>query len=194
MRTIVFILMLMLTLTACAGKDNMTPEEAAQIEAAETEGAEAAEAAEDGAAADTGDDAAASPEATLADDFQLDPIGEVKMRDGTSYALARLEKLGPYFIYIAGKLNGRSSTVISLTRMSDLRRWPGIAFQTPNDFSIVTKEEKQLDFKDSRIYIGSSSHDTFTFWAMNPETYQEEKITVKKADVGAIAFKPIVDN
>lgn len=194
MRTIVFVLMLMFTLTACAGKGDMTPEEAARIEAAETEGAAASDAAQDEAAADTGEGAAASPEATLDDDFSLDPIGEVKMMDGSTFPISKMERIGKYYIYISGKLNGRSSTVISLTRMNDLRKWLGFTFTDPKTFSIVTQAEKQLSFADSRVYIGSGSHDSYTFWTVNPNNFQEEKITVKKKDVHMIVFKPVDDN
>ncbi len=194
MRTIVFIMMLLLTLTACASKDEMTPEEAGQIEAAEVEGAEASETAQEEAEADTGEDAAAGPEATLSDDFQLDPIGEMKMVDGTVISIAKLEKIGSYYIYIAGKLNGRSSTIMSLTRMRDVRRWAGIAFDDMKTFTLATQKDKQLSFTDSRVYIGSGSHDTYTFWTMNPDNYQVEKITVKKKDVKMIAFKPIEED
>lgn len=189
MRTIVFLMLLLITLTACAAKEEMTPEEAAQIEAAEAEGADAGEAAQADAAADA-DSEEALPEATLDENLQLDPIGEMKLINGKTYNIFRLEPLDKYYIYIVGKLNGRSSTVISLTRIRDLRRWAGISFKDPSSFVIVTQGEKELSFTDSRMYIGSSSNETFSFWTME-EDYSESLIEVNKKDVSMIAFKPV---
>lgn len=191
MRTIVFLMLLLLTLAACAGKEDMTPEEAAQIEAAEAEGAEAGEAAQADAAADA-DSQEALPEATLDENLQLDPIGEMKLKDGTTLNIFRLEKLDKYYIYIVGKLNGRSSTVISLTRVRDIRRWQGIQFADPGTFVIFGKDDNKLNFSDSRLYLGTDSNEIYRFWTM-ADNYQEQLVEVRKADVAQIAFKPVED-
>lgn len=184
MRTILFILMLMLTLTACAGKDGSTDLNADNATAAEAAAAEGGEVVEEIVVEET-----VEIETTLDPNVILDPVGDVRMVDGTVHELTSFKKLGQYYIYIVGKLNGRSSTVISLTRLDDLQNWAAIQFKDRRTFTIVTKREKQLYFEDSRVYIGSDSHDTYSFYSMDPNTYDTSLIEVKKSDVAAINIK-----
>lgn len=126
------------------------------------------------------------PEAVVDPDFMVGPFGSMELTDGTVVEITELERLSKYYIYITGKLNGRASTVISLTRLSDLRHWKQIHFQNPKTFTIVNRQDKELFFTDCRIYLGSSSHDSFTFITTNPANYKEEPITIKKSDVKTI--------
>jgi hypothetical protein len=123
------------------------------------------------------------------DDLRLEPIGTVIMRDGTAYEIAELIKLDKYFIYIVGKLNGRSSTVISLTRLSDLQLWDSIQFKDPRTFTIVSKNKKELFFADSRLYLGSDSATTYSFISTNPNNFQPVTVEVQKKNVKAITIK-----
>lgn len=184
MRTIFLTLMLLLTLTACGGKEDVPTDPAG--ETAATEEAVAEPAAEE--AAPVSD---AAEETSLVDaDILADPLGEVHMVDGTVLELTKLKRIGKYYMYIVGKLNGRSSTVISFTRLDDIRYWKGMSFTDPYNFVIVTGRDKELRFEDSRIYIGSDSHDTFTFYTLDASGYDIELKTVNKKDVKLIAIAP----
>ncbi len=184
MRKISFILILVLALSlaACAGKEDApvnSGDEATQTD--ESAQAEAAAGAE-----------AAASEAEAEDDTVLDiklpddPVGEVRMKDGTVYELTKLIPIGKYYIYIAGKFNGRSSTVVSLTRMSDIYKWKSIQFKDPHTFAILSQKDEQLTFMDARIYLGNDSADTFTFLTVKDASYETEPVTVHKADVAFI--------
>lgn len=165
MRTIFLTLLIALCLTACGGKntapdaDNATAQNAT---VAEGEG--------------LGD---------LMLNIQLEPIGVFILKDGTTIPVLEFEKIGKYYIYIDGKLDGRASTVISLTRQDDMIHWAGIAFHDPTNFLIVTRKEKQLEFSDARIFIGSDSYETFRF-ITSGENYTSKPIEVKKEDVATI--------
>lgn len=113
------------------------------------------------------------------------PVGNIRLKDGSAIEITELEKLGKYYIYISGKLNGRASTVISLTRLKDLKRWASFTFKDPYNFIITTKSGKDLRFLDSRIYIGSDSHETFSFYTTTND-YQKKLIEINKADVTSI--------
>jgi hypothetical protein len=125
----------------------------------------------------------------ITDALRLEPIGTLTMRDGTAYEISELQKIGKYLIYISGKLNGRSSTVISLTRLSDLQHWTSIVFKDPYTFSIMNRNKKELFFSSSRLYLGSDSPTTFTFTSVNPTNYQPETVVVNKKDVKSITIK-----
>ncbi|MDC0336467.1 hypothetical protein OAN24_06210 [Pseudodesulfovibrio sp.] len=186
MRTIVFTLMLLLALTACGGKEDVSTDPNGEAAASETTADEAGEESSEAAA---GEEAPAEETASIAPDIILEPIGEIHLFDGTVLELTTFEKIGKYYIYIAGKLNGRSSTVLSLTRLDDLQNFAGIGFKDQHNFTIVTKAEKELHFEGSRVYIGSDSPDTYTFFTTDPDTFQMEKVDVKKKDVKLIVIK-----
>jgi len=113
------------------------------------------------------------------------PVGNIRLKDGSAIEITELKKLGKYYLYISGKLNGRSSTVISLTRLRDLRHWDSFTFKDPYNFIITTKSGKDLRFLDSRIYIGNDSHDTFSFYTTTDD-FEKKLIEINKADVTSI--------
>lgn len=188
MRTIFLTLMLLITLTACGGKEDVPTDPAGETatteQAAETP-AEGEAAQADEASTETND------EKSIVDaDIMADPMGEVHMVDGRVLELSKFKKIGNYYMYITGKLNGRSSTVISFTRIDDIRYWKGISFTDPHNFVIVTGKDKELRFEQSRIYIGSDSPETFTFYTLDSSGFDIELITVNKRDVKLIAISP----
>lgn len=117
------------------------------------------------------------------------PFGEMRLADGTVVEILELQKFGSYYLYISGKLNGRSSTVISLTRLNDIRRWAGLAFKDQNTFTIITKQKKELHFTDAHLYLGSNSPTDYTFQTIDPDTYEKGVRAVKKTEVQGIRFK-----
>jgi len=136
------------------------------------------------------DQAPPAPDQAPAEAAQPDgPMGELHLNDGTIYEILDLPRFGKLRLYLSGKLNGRTSTVISPTRISDIKRWAGISFDGNNTFTIVTATKKELQFTDARLYIGSDSPDTFTFLVTDPASYDNVLKTVKKTDVKVIVFK-----
>lgn len=117
------------------------------------------------------------------------PIGELHLTNGTTYEIMALPRFGKFYLYLSGKLNGRTSTVISPTRMRDVRRWAGIAFTNQNDFVVVTMAKKQLHFTDAHLYLGSDDPTSYSIRVTDPETYEEKVLTVKKSDVKVLKFK-----
>lgn len=174
MRTIAVILMLLLTLTACAGKEDVPADPAAADAATE----QATPANENQAPEE---EQAPAPE-------MAGPVGAVHMADGTVRELTRFEMLGKYYIYISGKLNGRSSTIISLTRLDDILHWRAIVFEDEHTITIIAGQDKRLRFTDARVYIGNDSYDTFSFHSAPPSSLVTELVTVDKKDVKAISF------
>jgi hypothetical protein len=159
----------------------MTPEEARQASEVDEE-FEASEGNTDNGKDEQG------YTSVISDNLRLEPLGAVTLRNGTVYEIMDFKKLGKYFIYIAGKLNGRSSTIISLTRLSDLQNWSTIAFKDPYNFTIVDKKKKELFFAESRLYLGTDSPATYTFISVNPNNFQPEVIEVNKKDVKSIVI------
>lgn len=182
MRTILLTLMLVLTLTACGGKEDV-PVEDPNAQAATEEAVAQADAEEAKEAAPQDE---LGIEGIAKEDLPEGPLGAIQLKDGTVLEIVGLKKLGKYYLYISGKLNGRSSTVISLTRYRDLRPLGRFSFKDPNNFIIGTKAGQELRFIDSRIYIGSDSHDTFSFYVS--DGHDKKLIEVKKADVGIIVL------
>lgn len=177
MRTILLTLMLLLTLAACAGKEDVP------VDGAATEDAQSEEAAAEAAPADED-----KPVAGVAkEEVAAGPVGNIQLKDGSVIEIAEFKKLGKYYLYISGKLNGRSSTVISFTRLRDVQRWAMFEFKDPYNFIISTKQGKALRFLDSRIYIGSKSHETYSFYITNA-LFEKELLKVKKADVVSISI------
>lgn len=193
MRTALSVLMLLLMLTACGTKDeavkapiddealteeqlaeggnieNSVPSPRAQAEIDK----EAEEAAKK-----------KSPYPVLKDIVPPGPLAAVRLRDGTMYEIIKFEKLGKYYIYISGKLNGRAATVMSLTRFQDLQHWTEISFQDRYNFIISTSSGKNLRFLNSRVYLGTDSHDTFSFYVA--DGIKDMRVEVKKDDVASI--------
>lgn len=144
------------------------------------------EAQPDEDAADQDDPASPGYTSVISDDLRLEPLGSMTLRDGTVYEIMDFVKLGKYYIYISGKLNGRSSTVVSLTRLSDLQDWAAINFKDQYTFTLVDKRKKELFFAESRVYLGTDSPATYTFITVNPSNFQAETVVVNKKDVKSI--------
>lgn len=157
----------------------MTPEEARQ--ASETDEQDRPAATDDGQEEQ-------GYTSVIDENLRLEPLGAVTLRNGTVYEIMDFKMLGKYFIYIAGKLNGRSSTIISLTRLTDLQNWSSISFKDPRTFTIVDRNKKELFFAESRLYLGTDSPTTYTFISVNPNNFQPEIIEVNKKDVKSIVI------
>ncbi|CCH49350.1 hypothetical protein [Pseudodesulfovibrio piezophilus] len=178
--------LLLLTLVACAGKED-APIDGGDTPAGETSDTETQATSQDQSSqADQEDDDAFDVQA-----INLDPLGDIRLVDGTVLELTQLEPIGKYYVYLSGKLNDRSSTVISLTRIKDLRRWKSITFPEPRTVVITTRDEKELKFTSAALYFGNDSYDTYTFRVTPPGSYQSEITEVKKKDVIAINFNPL---
>ena len=190
MRTLISTLLLLTLLSVAALAQEAPPESPAAPDGAaqETVGddpeapvpGEAAPAGEEGAAAEPPAEEAVVP---------AGPVGEMHMADGSIIEILSLQKLGKFYLYLSGKLDGRTSTVLSPTRLADIRLWAGIAFQDQHTLAIVTKDEHQYNFTDARLYLGSDDPVSYSFMGTDPNTYEESPVTVKKADVKAISFK-----
>jgi len=167
MRTIAIISLLMLFLTGCAASDPKMEELTAPQPAAE-----------------------AIEESIVQE--AVDPVGTIVLKDGTAIELTSFKPMGIYYIHITGKLNGRSSTLIQLTRVDDMRNgWRGISFETPDTFTIRTQNNKEFKFTDARIFIGGDSEDSFSFMSTRIGSTEPEEMTVPKSEVNLIVFKPI---
>ena len=180
--TIILTLMLLLTLAACGGKEDVPTDPAGETATTEQ-------------AADGEETATENTDVSIVDALPDDPVGEIVLKDDRVLELSKLEKIGKHFyLYINGKLNGRSSTVISFTRLDDLQHWKGISFADKNNFMVVTGQDKQLKFLESSIYIGNDSPDTFTFHTLKEGTYSTELVTIQKNDVKRISFNQKKDD
>ncbi|MFH1913245.1 MAG: hypothetical protein ABIK45_03080 [Pseudomonadota bacterium] len=124
----------------------------------------------------------------IREDLRLDPLGTMTLRDGTVLEIMDFVKLGKFYIYLSGKLNGRSSTVVSFTRLSDLQMWASIAFKDQNALTVMDKNRKEMFFTDARLYLGSDSPNTYTFVTLNRNNYQPETAVVYKRDVVSIVI------
>lgn len=173
MRTILLAMLIALTLVAC-GTKNDAPEQPAPEAAAVQEAASPAEAAQ-------------GPTSTngIKDVIPEGPVGTVRLTDGSTVELTKLIKLGNYHLYITGKLNGRSSTVVSLTRFSDVQRWESFVFQDPNNFTITTKTGKEMVFSEAQLYLGSGSSETYTFMTID-DRFNSVQTEIRKRDVAVI--------
>jgi len=124
-----------------------------------------------------------------AEEVPTGPIGEMHLADGSIVEIIELQKIGKFYLYLSGKLEGRTTTVLSPTRLADVRNWAGIAFQDQYTLTIVTKSEKQLQFTDAHLYLGSDDPVSYSFVTTDPNTFEQVVTTVKKADVKTIALK-----
>jgi len=182
MRTISIIMILALTLAlaACGSKD-------------EAAGDPMAETAEQ-AAPEAGQPEAVEGEAKTngpvhpkrVDILPVGPVGTMQMADGTEMEITNLLKVQGYYLYVTGKLNGRSSSVISFTRFQDMKRWKAFIFKDQNNFIITTKAGKELVFMDARLYLGTDSGDEYVFTTL--KDYEEVEVSVRKSDVATITF------
>ncbi|HKI81131.1 MAG TPA: hypothetical protein VKA04_05750 [Pseudodesulfovibrio sp.] len=169
-------LLLATSLAACSAKD-----EAVQQPVPD----EAATATESPAA-----DADRTPASThtIQEDIPDGPVGQVQLKDGTTIKIEALQKLGgDYWIYVTGKLNGRSSTVVRLTRFHDLMNWPSVVFKDPHTFTITTRQGKEWGFEDANLYLGDGKADSYAFYVLDAR-YNKVLTQVPKSEVVNIAF------
>lgn len=176
MRTTLLALLITLTLVACGAKDDSMEQPVPEPAPAT---ADASPQAPNGKPVSTN---------ALKDVVPEGPVGTLQLGNGDTVEIAELIKLDNYYIYITGKLNGRSSTVISLTRFRDLQRWEAFIFKDPNNFTITTKEGKSLDFAGANLYLGSGDGDTYSFYTLD-DRYNKVLYEVKKSDVASIQIK-----
>lgn len=179
MRTILIAMLLALALVGCGFTDD-SPEEP-------TTPAVAADPDNNAEAAVTQPDEAATSTNEIVDIVPKGPLATVQMADGSTLEITGLIKLGGYYLYIDGDLNGRTSTVISYTRYQDVAKWEAFIFKDANNFVITTKEGKELAFMNARLFLGSDSNDTYSFYAFN-DNYESVPVTVNKSDVATIKF------
>lgn len=181
MRTILITLMLAFTLTACGFFDDSVEEPMT----AQVPGEPAAEKA--------ATDAEAQPEGLVRSTYEVKDIppdghiGTLQLANGNNLEIIGLTKLGGYYVYITGELNGRTSTVISLTRFQDMKQWDAIIFKDENTFVITTKTGKEFVFMNARLFLGSDSNHTYGFYTFN-DNYETVFVEVKKSDVATIKF------
>ena len=181
MRTLILTLVLLLTLSpalfGCAAKDDAGPDaDAASVQTADGEGDEEPVEEEEETAKPLIDP----------DEMVLGPVANLHLDNGDIVEAANFERLGPYYVYVVGKYNGRASTVISLTRLSDLRRWAAIVFTGPGALTIVTRDERELQFTDAAVYLGSESAEEYVFYSLNPMSISDELRTLPKSRVKVI--------
>jgi hypothetical protein len=170
-------LLLALSLAACSAKDETAQQPIADADAAAEATAPEAEAAK-------------TPTSThsIQEEIPNGPVGQVQLKDGTTLKIEALQKLGDdYWIYVSGKLNGRSSTVVSLTRFRDLMSWPSIVFKDPHTFTITNRRGKEWVFEDANLYLGDGEAANYSFYVLD-DRYNKVLTQVPKGDVANIAF------
>ena len=169
-------LLLAMSLAACSAKDE-TAQQPVLDEAA---------AAQETPVADA--DKSPSSTHTIQEEIPAGPVGQVRLKDGTTIKIEALQKLGDdYWIYVSGKLNGRSSTVVSLTRFRDLMNWPSISFKDQHTFTITNRQGKEWVFEDANLYLGDGKADSYAFFVLN-DRYDKILTQVPKSEVVGIAF------
>ncbi|EGB15508.1 hypothetical protein DND132_2304 [Pseudodesulfovibrio mercurii] len=162
-------------LTACSAKD-----EAAQQPVPDQAAAQATPA--------DGDQAAASTTRAIQEVIPEGPLGQVQLRNGSTLKIDALQKLGgDYWVYVTGKLNGRSSTVVSLTRFRDLMNWQSIVFQDPHTFTITNRQGKEWAFEEANFYLGSDKPGTYAFYVLD-DRLDQVLTEVDKGEVANIDF------
>lgn len=180
-------LILALALPGCSFFDDSPEEPVEPAVAGETDNGAAAPAAEESRPA--GERSSANE---VHDEVPEGPLATVQMADGSTIDIQGFKKLGQYYLYVAGDLNGRTSSVISYTRYQDVAKWDAFIFKDANNFVITTKEGKELVFMNARLFLGSDSNATYAFYAFDDD-YQKALVEVKKADVASIKFKAVPD-
>lgn len=182
MRNLLLVLMLALTLVACSAKDDSVQQpvpDAPQAEASEGTPAEP-----------PAGEASSGPTSThtVRDTTPEGPVGTVQLTNGNTMELTELIKLGDYYLYISGRLNGRSSTVVSLTRYRDLQKWDSIVFKDPRTFVITSKKGKEWAFEDSTLYLGTDKPGLYAFQTLNTR-YDKVTVEIPKDQIAIITFK-----
>lgn len=197
MRTILPALTLALTLALTMGGCSFfddSPEEPMEPAVAREAGDEAAApqaAASEVAASEAGASGAeenAGSTNAVTDIVPEGPVATLQLANGKTMEVLGLKKLGKYYLYVSGELNGRTSTVISYTRFQDVAKWDAFIFKDANNFVITTKEGKELVFMNARLFLGSDSNDTYSFYSFN-DNYEKDLVEVRKSDVATIKFK-----
>jgi uncharacterized lipoprotein len=172
-------LLLAMSLAACSAKDETAQKPVPDEAAAQSAASEPATSEPAGTPSSTH---------TIQEEIPDGPIGQVQLRDGTTIKIEALQKLGDdYWIYVSGKLNGRSSTVVSLTRFNDLMNWPSIVFRDPHSFTITNRNGREWTFEDANLYLGEGKAGTYAFYVLN-DRYDKVLTEVPKSDVVTIAF------
>ncbi|WP_319541394.1 hypothetical protein [uncultured Pseudodesulfovibrio sp.] len=181
MRTTIIALMLVLTLAACGTKDDSIESPMPDTETAD----QTAPAASDANQTQVSDTQEPKSTNTIKDVLPEGPVGTLQLANGSTMEISELIKLGKYYFYMSGKLNGRSPTIVSFTRFSDFQKFEAFIFKDEHNFIVTTKKGKELIFMDARIYMGSDSTDTYTFYSVD-EYLDKKLVTVKKSDVATI--------
>ncbi|WP_316898054.1 hypothetical protein [Pseudodesulfovibrio indicus] len=182
MRNLLLALMLVLTLVACSAKDEGVQQpvpEAPPAEAPDTASAEAPPAKASNGPVSTNSVRDVVPEGA---------VGTVQLTNGTTMELTELIKLGDYYLYISGKLNGRSSTVVSLTRFRDLQKWSSIVFKDPRTFVVSNKKGKEWSFEDAALYLGTDKPGMYAFKTLNTR-YDVVPVEIPKNEIAIITFR-----
>lgn len=139
---------------------------------------------------ETAEQPADKPAATAKQAIKPEPVGTVVLTDGSTVELTEFKQGDPVLIHISGKLNGRTSTLIRMTREDDIRTWKGITFESPDTFTIVTRSNKEFPFANSSIYIGGKSEDVISFITKVPGESAKE-VSVPKSSIKLIGFTPL---
>ncbi|MBG0791637.1 MAG: hypothetical protein H0S80_14190 [Desulfovibrionaceae bacterium] len=186
MRTTLIALLLALALTGCGFADDSPEEPTTPAVAGEADGAPADAATQE---ADGSEEEGAAASTNEVMDIVPDgPLATVQLANGSTLEILGLEKLGKYYLYLHGDLNGRSSTIISYTRFQDMARWDAIIFKDENNFIVTTKQGKEMIFMNARLFLGSDSNDTYAFYSFNDD-YEKVLVEVQKSAVASIKFK-----
>ncbi|WP_338668844.1 hypothetical protein [Pseudodesulfovibrio methanolicus] len=168
-------LLLAASLAACSAKDEAV-QQPVPDQAAATQEAPAADAT------------TSASTHTIKEEIPDGPVGKVLLKDGTTLKIEALKKLGgDYWIYVSGKLNGRSSTVVSLTRFRDLMNWKSISFKDPHTFTITNAHGKEWVFQDANLYLGDGKSGNYAFYVLD-DRLDKVLTEVPKNEVISIAF------
>jgi len=174
MRAVSVVLMLLVLIAGCAGKSDQPINTDDQAAAGETV---------------TGETTDAAVESTATSyETLFTPVGNLYLQDGSTVEITDIKRLGNFLIYINGELNGRTPTVMSITRQDDLWNWKVLIFEEDGSLIIRTRANKQLRFTDAHVYLGSADHQEYTFLRRNSINLELEEVSVDKSKVKAIAF------
>lgn len=186
MRKILLVVMFVALLAGCSYFDDSVEEPMDSQPVAEESAAaeDATEPAEEAAPAPEQEEEA-TPK--LKDTLPEGPMGVMQLKDGTRVEITELIKIKGYYMYVSGKLNGRSSTVVSFTRFRDLHNWGAITFKDQNTFNVTTKRGKELAFTNGRLYLGTDNPEHYAFITTN-YNLDTVRIEVKKSEVALIKF------
>lgn len=174
MRTVSVLLLFLVLLAGCAGKSDQSMNAGEHAANGETM---------------TGEPAEGVTESTLAGHETLfTPVGSLFLHDGSTVEITDFERMGKYLIYINGELNGRTPTIISITRQDDLWNWKVLIFEEDGSLVIRTRANKELRFTNANVYLGTAEHDEYSFFRRNSMNLELEEVSVDKSRVKAISF------